>query len=195
MKRFAKKLCAFLLFLVIGALINLVLGCSVGAVFYALRDKALVEALGCDEFSEYVISFFIGLGFIGWIASAVIMRKSLFEGLGFVFLPLEIVIIIFSVLLPLCEFVWGFEGRCVYNPLIDTECDSSFNPYNIPKLKPGMDKVEVVSLIGAPLYAPDNSFEYTRDGKCSFGDFAWYELCIDFENGKVSKITSRWVYD
>ena len=77
MKRLAKKLCAFLLFLVIGALINLVLGCSVGAVFYA----------------------------------------------------------------------------------------------------------------------PDNSFEYTSDGKCSFGDFAWYELCIDFENGKVSKITSRWMYD
>ena len=47
----------------------------------------------------------------------------------------------------------------------------------------------------APLYAPDNRFEYTSDGKCSFGDFAWYELCIDFENGKVSKITSRWMYD
>lgn len=103
------------LFLVIGAVINLVLGCSVGAVFYALRDKALVDALGCGDFSEYAISFFIGLGFIGWI--------------------------------------------------------------------------------GAPLYAPDNSFEYTSDGKCSFGDFAWYELCIDFENGKVSKITSRWMYD
>ncbi|MEE3314626.1 MAG: hypothetical protein VZR56_10775, partial [Treponema sp.] len=67
MKRFAKKLCAFLLFLVIGAVINLVLGCSVGVVFYALRDKALVDALGCGDFSEYAISFFNGLGFIGWI--------------------------------------------------------------------------------------------------------------------------------
>ena len=40
-----------------------------------------------------------------------------------------------------------------------------------------------------------NRMNYTNDGKCSFGDFAWYELDLKLEKGKVVEITSGWMYD
>lgn len=58
-----------------------------------------------------------------------------------------------------------------------------------------MERAEIISLIGVPISEINNTMYYTWDGKCSFGDFAWYELRIELEDGKVSEITSRWMYD
>ena len=194
MKSFVKKLASFLLFLVIGIVINLVLGVCVGTFFF-FKNKELTDALGGFCFFEYVVWFSVGLGIIGWIISAIIMRKSLFRGLGFVFLPIEIIIFFFSILFAFSLFFWGYESLCMYNPLIDTEYSESFNPYNIPKLKVGMTRDEVVDLVGLPISESNNNMDYTGDGKCSFGDFAWYELYLKLENGKVVDITSWWVHD
>ncbi len=194
MKSFVKKLASFLLFLVIGIVINLVLGVCVGSFFF-FKDKELTDALGGFCFFDYVFYFYMGLGIIGWIVSSIIMRKSLFKGLGFVFLPIVIIIFFFSIFLVSAEFIWGFECECMYNPLIDTEYSESFNPYNIPKLKVGMSRDEVVDLVGLPISESNNNMDYTGDGKCSFGDFAWYELYLKLENGKVVDITSWWMDD
>ena len=194
MKSFLKKLASFLLFLVIGIVINLVLSVCVGTFFF-FKDKELTEALGDFYFSDYIVHFYVGLGIIGWIVSAIIMRKSLFKGLGFVFLPIEIFIFFLSIVFIYVEFYWGGESLCIYNPLIDTEYSESFNPYNIPKLKVGMTRDEVVDLVGLPISESNNNMDYTGDGKCSFGDFAWYDFSIKLENGKVVDITSKWVYD
>lgn len=195
MKKFFTKLLSFLLFLIIGIAINLVLGLCVGTVFYFLRDKELVAALGGFHFIEYVWYFYLGLGAIGWIVSIILMRKSLFKGLGFVFLPVEIILVLFSLLMAYAQFVNGFETLCIYNPLIDTEYSESFNPYNIPKLKIGMSRDEVMALVGAPLEERSNRMYYTYDGKCSSGDFAWYELCLELEAGELVGITSHWMFD
>lgn len=194
MKIFLRKFLFFLLFLALGFAMDLLLGLFVGTIFYLVRDKKLTEALGI-VFSDYLISFCLGLCFIAWIISFVITRKSLCKGIGLVFLPIELIIFVFSVLLFISGFVWGIEDLCIYNPLIDTKYEKSFNPYNIPKIKVGMDRAELINLIGVPISERNNTMEYTWDGKCSFGDFAWYELRIELEDGKVSEITSRWMYD
>ncbi|MBQ3800762.1 MAG: hypothetical protein II837_10745 [Treponema sp.] len=195
MKKLFKKLISFLLFLIIGIAINLFLGLCIGTVFYFLRDKELAAALGGIYFIEYFWYFYLGLGVIGWIVSLTIMRKSLFEGLGFVFLPVEIIIVLFSLLMAYGGFVMGFETICIYDLLIDTEYSESFNPYNIQNLEVGMSRDEVIALVGAPLDERNNTIYYTHDGKCPFGDFAWYELSLELEDDKVIGITSHWMHD
>ncbi|MBP5437802.1 MAG: hypothetical protein J6Y30_07470, partial [Treponema sp.] len=87
MKIFLKKFISFLLFLALGLAIDILLGLSVGTIFYLLRDKKLTEALDICFF-DYFFSFFIGLAFIAWIISFVITRKFLCKGIGLVFLPI-----------------------------------------------------------------------------------------------------------
>jgi hypothetical protein len=84
---------------------------------------------------------------------------------------------------------------CVYNPLIDTRHSADFNPYNVPRLEVGMSREEVISLIGTPLGENNGYMDYTSDGAFKFGDFAWFELLIKLDDGKVSKITSLWCDD
>ena len=194
MKIFLRKFLFFLLFLALGFAMDLLLGLSVGTAFYLLRDKNLAEVLGI-WFSDYFFSFFIGLAFIAWIISFVITRKFLCKGIGLVFLPIEIIIFVISVLFCIIEFYWGYENLCIYNPLIDTKYEKSFNPYNIPKINVGMERAEIISLIGVPISEINNTMYYTWDGKCSFGDFAWYEFYIELEGGKASEIKSHWMYD
>ena len=194
MKNFLRKLISFLQFLALGFATDLLLGLSVGTVFYLLRDKNLAEVLGI-WFSDYFFSFFIGLGFLAWIISFVITRKSLCKGIGLVFLPLELMIFVLYVFFCIFEFVWGYENLCIYNPLIDTKYEKSFNPYNIPKIELGMERAEIISLIGVPISEKNNTMHYTSDGNSSYGDFAWYEFYIELEGGKASKIKSHWMYD
>ena len=58
-----------------------------------------------------------------------------------------------------------------------------------------MERAEIISLIGVPISEINNTMYYTWDGKCSFGDFAWYGFYIELEGGKASEIKSHWMYD
>ncbi|MBP5696785.1 MAG: hypothetical protein J6X11_09090 [Treponema sp.] len=194
MKIFLRKFISFLLFLALGLAIDILLGLSIGTIFYLLRDKKLTEALGICFF-DYFFSFFMGLGFLAWIISFVVTRKSLCKGIGLVFLPLELMIFVLYVFFCIFEFVWGNEGLCIYNPLIDTRHEKSFNPYNLPKIELGMERAEIISLIGVPISEKNNTMHYTSDGNSSYGDFAWYEFYIELKDGKASKIKSHWMYD
>jgi hypothetical protein len=120
-------------------------------------------ALGGFHLIEYVWYFYLRLGIVGWIVSIILMRKSLFKGLGFVFLPVEIILVLFSLFTAYAQFIKGFETLCIYNPLIDTSYSESFNPYNIPKLKIGMSREEVMALVGAPLDEHSNRDYFALD--------------------------------
>ena len=198
-KSFLKTLCVFLLFIVIALAISMLLGLAVGAVSYRVRDRELIAAICGNSYSTYsfvayFLEFTMDFAFIGFAVSAVILRKFLFKGVGFVFLPLVVVIEVMMFLISL--FSWtGAETQCMYSPLIDTEHSETFNPYNVPKVRTGMTREEVIQLIGEPLYERENTMHFTDDGACSFGDFAWYELWIDFEDGKASEIYSDWMDD
>lgn len=98
--------------------------------------------------------------------------------------------------------VFGWEMPCAWNPLEDTVHTASFNPKNIPLLKVGQTKNEVIALIGEPLngkYADleeTNTFKYTSDAASFWADFGWYELSVKFgADGRLEEITSRWMND
>lgn len=198
-KKLLEKFLAFFGFFIIGLVLSAFFGLIFGTVSYLTRDKKLIAAICWNSFSgysfpEYFIEFTMGLGFAAFVISAIILRKSLFTGLGFMFLLLEIplfVILLFFSSIPLV----GWETQCIYAPLIDTGHSETFNPYNVPQLEIGMSRDEVLSLIGKPLWEQNGCMSFTEDGACPFGDFAWYVLYVYFENGKVVEIYSSWMDD
>lgn len=181
-KMFFRKLCAFLLFVLLGFIISLVLGFLVGGFFYLIRDKELIAAI-CHNprdsytgyhFFNYINDFFFLVWFFGFVIAAFLLRKSLFRGMGFVFLPFEIAVFCFTLVMAFATTM--IEKQCIYNPLIDTCHSESFNPYNVPKVEIGMSREEVVRLIGEPLREMGSHAFFTGDGACTFGDYAWYDL-------------------
>lgn len=194
-----KKVCAFSIFLALGAAISLIFGVAFGSIFFITRDVALIDAI-CSEmagvytFPSYVFEFTMGLSFFAFVISAIALRKFLFRGSGFVLLPLVIAVFVFSFIFSSFSLL-GCETQCVYNPLIDTRHSDDFNPHNVPELKVGMSREQVAALIGTPLDENGRCMEYTSDGALQIGDFSWYNLLLEFEDGKVSKITSNWCYD
>lgn len=198
-KRLLLKFLAFFAFIVIGFVLSAFFGLIFGTVSYLTRDKELIAAICGNAFSgysfpEYFVDFTMGLSFVAFVISAVILRKSLFTGLGFIFLFLEIPL--FVILFVFSSFsLTGCETQCIYAPLIDTGHSETFNPYNVPQLKIGMGRDEVLSLVGKPLWEHNNCMSFTEDGACFFGDFAWYVLYVYFEDGKVVEINSSWMDD
>ena len=94
-------------------------------------------------------------------------------------------------LLMVVLFDYGY--KYYRNPLADTRVSSSFKPLNVPELKEGMSKDDVLELLGEPLEKLEDEFVYAkRNG------IGWYEyLCLDvyFENDIVKKIDKRWEYE
>ncbi len=199
-KGFSWTIRPFLWFIINGIVIRIALSLVVGTAFYLARDKELIDALNRNpnpiySFAGYFRTFASALSLFAWIAALIIMRKSLFRGLRLLFIPFELILLLLSCVSFAGTFFYGFEGECIYDPLIDTRHTDSFNPYNIPKLETGMTKEEVVELIGQPLRDTDTEMQFTGDGASPHGDFAWYDFSIALEDGKVVGIRSKWTYD
>lgn len=198
-KTLLTKLGAFMLFFFMGLLFSATAGAVVGAIFYAVRDKELIDAICRNSYlsysaADYFLKFSLGLGFIGFAVAAALTRKAFLGGIGAAFLPLVAAVLLCSLLLSLGEFT-GCETQCIYSPLIDTRHSENFNPYNVPKLKAGMSRAEIADLVGEPLWEDGGHMRFTEDGACAFGDFAWYVLDVYMEDGKAVKIHSDWMDD
>jgi hypothetical protein len=109
----------------------------------------------------------------------------------------------------------GGESYCPWNPYIDTRFPESFNIKNLDKIKVGMEKPEVIGLIGEPLYKRNGAIEwysingqrfyrnrddievyiYSSDGASNFGDWAWLSIRIWFKDDTVNEIFIRWQHD
>jgi outer membrane protein assembly factor BamE (lipoprotein component of BamABCDE complex) len=83
-----------------------------------------------------------------------------------------------------------------FYPLIDTRLPSGFSQAKFESIQLGMTKTEILKILPAPVprkeykeewSIDDDTWYYGQDGACLFGDFAWFEFVIFFdEEGKVS---------
>ena len=98
-------------------------------------------------------------------------------------------------------WVYGrLEAVCFFNPEIDTQFSPAYTEeaFNSIVIGDSTDKVE--RILGKPLsknQIADGSirFDYSQDGKCWWGDFAWFAREIYFSSGKVSKVNTQPYYD
>ncbi|MBD2597806.1 hypothetical protein H6G74_26285 [Nostoc spongiaeforme FACHB-130] len=110
-------------------------------------------------------------------------------------------LIVFFVIfvLPIGIYLQCFtESVFIFNPLIDTKLPPGFTLQKFDSIKPGMSKAEVSKILSAPRYSSDDglSWRYGEDGAAPFGDFAWFEFTIHFdEAGKVMKTERQTFHD
>jgi len=71
-----------------------------------------------------------------------------------------------------------------FDPWIDTERSKNYDEKKFNTLKIGDSKEKLIELIGLPLSisqddnTPTQAWYYTGDGKCEWGDFAWFERTV-----------------
>jgi outer membrane protein assembly factor BamE (lipoprotein component of BamABCDE complex) len=84
-----------------------------------------------------------------------------------------------------------------FYPLIDTKLPPGFSQAKFESIQKGMTKAEVLKILPTPVprreygeewSISDKDWYYGQDGACLFGDFAWFEFTISFnDKGNVSK--------
>ncbi|QLE57014.1 hypothetical protein [Nostoc sp. TCL26-01] len=90
------------------------------------------------------------------------------------------------------------ESEFIFNPLIDTQLPPGFTNEKFASIKPGMTKAEVLKILPPPesLANEQTSWSYGNDGAAPFGDFAWFQFHIHFDNeGKVIKTVRQKFHD
>ena len=98
-------------------------------------------------------------------------------------------------------WVYGhMEAYCFFNPDIDTEYVSGFSEQRFAEATIGMRPSEVEDRLGKPLEVSKGqngkeTWWYSRDGKCWWGDFAWNGRAIVVSNGVVVEIIHQIFYD
>jgi outer membrane protein assembly factor BamE (lipoprotein component of BamABCDE complex) len=91
------------------------------------------------------------------------------------------------------------ETYCFFYPSIDTTFADTFSEIAFCEIHPGMTKDDVQKLLGKPLSIVGNpdgteTWWYSRDGRCWFGDFAWLGRSVLFTNSDVVRIDAK-VYE
>lgn len=102
-----------------------------------------------------------------------------------------------------CIFSFGVYLQCftesefVLNPLIDTQLPPGFTTVKFDSIKPGMTKTEVLKILPPPESLwNDSAWSYGNDGAAPFGDFAWFNFLIHFDQqGKVIKTERQKFHD
>ena len=93
----------------------------------------------------------------------------------------------------------GCESYCFVSPSIDTHYADGFSEKTFAQVRVGMTKEQVLELLGAPLGDPsaqaNSQWNFTRDGKCSWTDWAWLGRTIVFKDGRVVEKIARVWYD
>ena len=179
------------LFLLAAALASLVFSLIPSFYYWSGRSKELIEALRPELNSDFPFIFrtfiFIFLFPVSVILAAILVIKKIRIALSLVF-PM---IAIFG----FTSFLMLAFNDCRYykNPLADTKVSESFKPLNLPLLKEGMTKEEVLNLLGEPLSQSESCFYYTEEkGK---GWYDYFILEVHFENDAVVKIRKDWEYE
>ncbi|MBP5436915.1 MAG: hypothetical protein J6Y30_02915 [Treponema sp.] len=179
------------LFLLAAALVSLALTPTLYFYYWVGRNKELIEAVRPSLNSNYsltLIEYFLLFLFpVSVILAAILVIKKIRIALSLVF-PM---IAIFG----FTSFLMLADNDLIYykNPLADTKVSESFKPLNLPLLKEGMTKEEVLNLLGEPLSQSESCFYYTEEnGK---GWYDYFILEVHFENDAVVKIRKDWGYE
>jgi hypothetical protein len=92
------------------------------------------------------------------------------------------------------------EQVFLFNPQIDTVYATGYTDARFLQVEPGMTRAAVTRLIGQPLdssaagsQADEEEYKlhYSRDGACSWGDFAWKDASITMSRKGHVLYTSR----
>ena len=89
--------------------------------------------------------------------------------------------------------LFDYDLKYYKNPLADTKVSPTFKPLNVPLLKEGMSKKEVLELLGDPIYERDNCLTYSTSN--AIGEYEYLHLHVYFENDTVIEINKWWEYE
>jgi outer membrane protein assembly factor BamE (lipoprotein component of BamABCDE complex) len=92
------------------------------------------------------------------------------------------------------------EAYCFFYPSIDTQYASGYSEAAFNELTNGMTIEAVQKKLGNPLYVQttkngDLHWSYTMDGKCTWGDWAWFARQLTFRDGKIIEIVKQIIYN
>ena len=87
------------------------------------------------------------------------------------------------------------EAYCFFDPDIDTEYASGSSERAFAQATIGMRSSELVTKLGRPLEVSKETWWYSRDGKCWWGDFAWNGRAVVVSNDVVVEIVRQVFYD
>ena len=199
MKKCIKIIIQILFYVAQFIIINIIIAFSI----WVTRDKKLIEITNLHNMFIFDVILFetvLSLGLIPFLIVILLNSKKLYNEKSFIFtilIPFKIIIFLF---LLLTFFLYShLESLNHLYPLIDTSFAKYFNVYNIDKIQKYMKEDEIVSLLGDPLEIRKHNeniiYQFTQDGKSIIGDWAWLEVYVIFEDGKVIEKSFKWVYD
>ncbi|MBQ2206965.1 MAG: hypothetical protein II413_07140 [Treponema sp.] len=182
------------LFLLAVALASLVLSLIPYFYYWFGRNKELIEAIRPELNSDsplfiFAASIFLFLFPLSVILAAILVIKKIRIALSLVFPMIAIFGFTSFLMLAFNDF------KYYKNPLADTKVSESFKPLNLPLLKEGMTKEEVLNLLGDPIQISKdkNSFYYAEEG--GYGEYWYFWLSLDFEGNSLSLINKEWAYE
>lgn len=184
------------LFLLAAALASLVLSLIPYFYYWVGRNKELIEAIRPELNSDSPLfilaaSIFLFLFPLSVILAAILVIKKIRIALSIVF---PMIVIFGASFLLMITFAFN-DFKYYKNPLADTKVSESFKPLNLPLLKEGMTKEEVLNLLGDPIQISKdkNSFYYAEDG--GYGEYWYLFLAVEFKDNTLSHIEKEWGYE
>lgn len=199
---FVENLLQLLTIAAIQLAVTLILTLLLSLIAYIFRDKTLIEALYVSEqayyfsFYEYLKKIFFTIIPFCFFGTIFFIKKDYLQNLNRFFISaLFSITLICTLTAPFYLYLEEFD---VLDPLCYTTGGESFNPYNIPKLKEGMTKEEIINLVGEPVLELKENFYHKNElcfTKCRIDDTNWFRLSVEFdENGKASEIHTYWTW-
>ena len=180
-------------FLLAVALLSLVFSLIPSFYYWFGRNKELIEAIWPELNSHFPFIFItfilIFLFPVSVILAAILVIKKIRIALSLVFPMIAIFGFTSFLMLAFNDF------KYYKNPLADTKVSESFKPLNLPLLKEGMTKEEVLNLLGDPIQISKdkNTFYYAEEG--GYGEYWYFWLSLDFEGNSLSLINKEWAYE
>ena len=103
----------------------------------------------------------------------------------------------------LAAILWVYgrlEAYCYLYPSIDTKFAVGYTERAFNGVSLGMSSTQVETSLSRPLFMTTNingtvEWDYSCDGKCWWGDFAWLGRVIVFSNATVIAIQREVFYD
>lgn len=184
------------LFLLAVALASLVLSLIPYFYYWVGRNKELIEAIRPELNSDSPLfilaaSIFLFLFPLSVILAAILVIKKIRIALSIVF---PIIAIFGASFLLMITFAFN-DFKYYKNPLADTKVSESFKPLNLPLLKEGMTKEEVLNLLGDPLRISEDGNHFCYAEKGGHGKYVYLRLNVEFEGNTAVLVDEEWIVE
>lgn len=191
LKYFGVGLLRIIAFLFSVTLVSFLLNLIPFSYYWFGRNEALIAALKPNikprlEFYRFISYFFFSVSVI-FMAIIKFLKKRIAFSIVF---PISV----FGGFILFVMILFDYNYKYYKNPLADTKVSATFKPLNVPLLKEGLTKKEVLELLGYPILMDENSFLYSDEGwSRGWYDYLW--LKVHFDNDVVVKIEKEWRFE